>query len=159
MSNSTSCGAANLCHTCAAKLAVCVKCEWKEVRAFHATPGNFRYSYKIVGVPNYYFVYSRLSISGLFSCSKKGEIAISPTYFVTVLISSVIWPNTSTIFLLATFAISPNYSVIFKITKTVWPVFFITNFLTTFFSSPNSCAISISPRLLFKLDKKVWPKD
>ena len=39
----------------------------------------------------------------------QGEITISPTYFVTVIISSVIWPNT--IFLLATFAISPKYFV------------------------------------------------
>ena len=60
-----------------------------------------------------------------------GEIAISPTLFVTVIFSSVIWPNT--IFLFGHVGnITKIFCCIFKITTIFWSLFYITISFTIF---------------------------
>ena len=61
-----------------------------------------------------------------------GEIAISPTYFVTVIISSVIWPNS--IVLWAVFAISPKYFVVFLNNQNILSTVLYHPFFKTLFS-------------------------
>ena len=93
------------------------------------------------------------SVSYLF----LGEIAISPTYFVSVIISSVSWPNT--IFLLATFAISPKYIVTFlKVSKTFWNLFYITIFSQLSFFHKFLFLFYIT-KIVLLFRQKVWPSD
>ena len=83
-----------------------------------------------------------------------GEIAILPTYFVTVIIIShlVTWPNA--IFLLAPFAISPKVFVTFLQSPKFFGHFIISPIFTTlFFLLPKSCSMPMSPKLFFILDK------
>ena len=88
------------------------------------------------------------------------EIAMSPTYFVTVTILSVIWQNNA-LFLLAMYAILPEYYVTFLFHQIIWPNHqnIMSHFcITKYFALVTMCASSLCPYDISRKSFAISPK-